>query len=363
MKRPLTPGDRAPNFFLPDHRGIVISLHDKVKGGQIIILFLPNLRDADAVAELDRLIELTVGFANDNAHIFVVTGAPAAALREPAERLGGHAHIVSDNAGRTAEEFGVSGLRTAYVLDANARVQARLAAADTPLARRALALVGATDWPQPQTPAMHPPILLIPNVFDAKFCRYLIDQYEARGHEESGTFRMVDGEMVHAPNHAAKRRSDHHVFDKDLLAPIQELITRRVVPEMARAFHTRISWVEEFKIVCYDARRGGYFHIHRDNTTPQTAHRRFAMTLNLNADEYEGGQLRFPEYGNAVYKPATGMAVIFSCNLLHEATPVARGKRYVLLSFMSDEAGKQQFVRYRDATRKRAAAQKGSKPS
>ena len=357
MKSPLTRGDRAPNFFLPDHRDVVISLHDKVKGGPVVVLFLPSLRDAGAVAELDQLIELIATFADFNSHIFLVTRAPVSALRLAAERLGGHAHIVSDSAGRTAEEFGVRGLRTAYVLDANARVLARLAAADTPLAQRALALVGETDWPQPQMPAMHPPILLIPDVFDAEYSRYLIDQYEARGHEESGTFRMVDGEMVHAPNYGAKRRCDHHVLDRDLLEPIQDLIARRVIPEMARAFHTRISWVEEFKIVCYDADPGDYFHIHRDNTTPQTAHRRFAMTLNLNAGDYEGGQLRFPEYGNAVYQPATGMAVVFSCNLLHEATPVTRGKRYVLLSFMSDEAGKQHFIRYRDAARKRAAAQ------
>lgn len=353
MNRPLTRGDRAPNFFLPDQRDIVISLHDKVKGGPIVTAFLPILQDADGRAELDALVAQARAFADAGVHVFVVTGETVAALAEPADRLGGEAHVVSDADGRVAEEFGVRGLRTAYVLDPNARVKKRFAAGDTPLAQRALSYVGETDWPAPRMPGMHPPVLLIPDVFDREFCAYLIAQYEERGHEESGTFRMIEGQMVHAPNYGTKRRSDHHVSDKDLLQPIHDLIARRVLPEMARAFQTRISWVEEFKIVCYDAEPGGYFHIHRDNTTPQTAHRRFAMTLNLNAEDHEGGLLRFPEYGNAQYKPDTGMAVVFSCNLMHEATPVTAGKRYVLLSFMSDEAGKQQFARYREAMERR----------
>src|SRR5215218_7840664 len=45
----------------------------------------------------------------------------------------------------------------------------------------------------------------------------------------------------------------------------------------------------------------------RDNLSPATAHRRFALTLNLN-DGYQGGQLRFPEYGPELYRPAPGAA-------------------------------------------------------
>ncbi len=46
------------------------------------------------------------------------------------------------------------------------------------------------------------------------------------------------------------------------------------------------------------------------------------MTLNLKGDEYEGGELVFPEYGLGRYKPGNGHAVIFSCSLRHEALPV-----------------------------------------
>ena len=60
-------------------------------------------------------------------------------------------------------------------------------------------------------------------------------------------------------------------------------------------------------------------------------------TINLNADEYEGGDLRFPEFGTRTYRAPTGGAVLFSCALLHEATPVTEGRRYAFLPFLYDE--------------------------
>src|SRR5215218_10306224 len=76
----------------------------------------------------------------------------------------------------------------------------------------------------------------------------------------------------------------------------------------------------------------------RDNLSPATAHRRFALTLNLN-DGYQGGQLRFPEYGPELYRPAPGAALLFSCSHLHEVLEVTAGRRFVLLSFLfGDEA-------------------------
>jgi predicted 2-oxoglutarate/Fe(II)-dependent dioxygenase YbiX len=62
------------------------------------------------------------------------------------------------------------------------------------------------------------------------------------------------------------------------------------------------------------------------------------VTINLNAEDYEGGDLRFPEYGRQTYRAPTGGACIFSCGLMHEATPVTTGKRYAFLPFLYDEA-------------------------
>ena len=73
-------------------------------------------------------------------------------------------------------------------------------------------------------------------------------------------------------------------------------------------------------------------------TWDATAHRRFAVTMNLNAEEFEGGNLRFPEFGPQIYRAPTGGAVVFSCALLHEALPVTQGTRYAFLPFLYDEA-------------------------
>jgi predicted 2-oxoglutarate/Fe(II)-dependent dioxygenase YbiX len=96
--------------------------------------------------------------------------------------------------------------------------------------------------------------------------------------------------------------------------------------------------MERYLVACYDAAHGGHFRAHRDNTTKGTAHRRFAVTINLNADEFGGGELRFPEFGPRSYRAPTGGAVVFSCSLLHEALPVTSGRRYAFLPFLYDEA-------------------------
>ena len=112
----------------------------------------------------------------------------------------------------------------------------------------------------------------------------------------------------------------------------------RLAPEIERAFAFAPTRMERYIVACYDSGPGGFFKPHRDNTTNATAHRRFAVTINLNAGEYDGGDLRFPEFGARTYRAPTGGAVVFSCSLLHEATPVTRGKRYAFLPFLYDDA-------------------------
>jgi predicted 2-oxoglutarate/Fe(II)-dependent dioxygenase YbiX len=62
------------------------------------------------------------------------------------------------------------------------------------------------------------------------------------------------------------------------------------------------------------------------------------VSLFLNSGDYEGGFLRFPEFGTGLYSAPPGGAVVFGCSLLHEATPVTRGKRYMFLPLLYDDA-------------------------
>ena len=186
------------------------------------------------------------------------------------------------------------------------------------------------------------PVLQVPRVFDAALCNRLIQYFEQEGGRESGFMRERDGMTVGVLDQSIKVRSDVHI-DGDLQGLLRERLVKSLLPEIARSFQFNATRIERYLIACYDGdtSRGGFFRPHRDNTTRGTAHRKFACTINLNSEEYEGGDLVFPEYGNQRYRAPTGGAVVFSCSLLHEATNVTKGKRYAFLPFFYDELGAQ----------------------
>ena len=67
--------------------------------------------------------------------------------------------------------------------------------------------------------------------------------------------------------------------------------------------------------------------------------------MNRDAEEYEGGNLRFPEFDDRSYRAPTGGAVVFSCSLMHEALPVTKGRRFCVLPFLYDETAAKQRAR------------------
>jgi predicted 2-oxoglutarate/Fe(II)-dependent dioxygenase YbiX len=150
--------------------------------------------------------------------------------------------------------------------------------------------------------------------------------------------REVAGKTVLVTDDRHKRRRDFLIEDAQLRRELVARLLRRLKPAVEKAFQFRATRIERYLVACYEAPHG-HFRPHRDNTTRGTAHRRFAVTINLNAGEYEGGDLRFPEYGARTYRAPTGGAVVFSCSLLHEATPMISGRRFAFLPFLYDEEG------------------------
>jgi len=181
------------------------------------------------------------------------------------------------------------------------------------------------------------PILLLPNVFEPEFCRKLIDLYGAHGGEESGFMREVDGKTVAVQDHRHKRRKDYLIEDPAVIKETQTRFQRRVVPEILKAHQFKITRMERYIVSCYAAEDEAHFRAHRDNTTKGTAHRRFAVSVNLN-DDFDGGEVSFPEYGPRGFKAPAGGAVVFSCSLLHAVSKVTRGRRFAFLPFLYDDA-------------------------
>jgi peroxiredoxin/predicted 2-oxoglutarate/Fe(II)-dependent dioxygenase YbiX len=243
-----------------------------------------------------------------------------------------------------AAPAGADGFRVTpatYVLDPRLRVVAIVRVGDDPAGHAARVvefLAGLPRFGQPVAAAVQAPILVVPHVFEPDLCRTLIRYYDDRGGEESGYMVEQGGKTVGVIDHVHKRRRDQEVGDEDLQKVCMHRIHDRLAPEIHRAFQFRATRMERYLVACYEADAGGHFRPHRDNTTKGTAHRRFAVSVILNTGEFEGGHLRFPEYGPHLYSAPAGGAVVFSCSLLHEATPVTRGKRYVFLPFLYDEA-------------------------
>jgi predicted 2-oxoglutarate/Fe(II)-dependent dioxygenase YbiX len=328
----LLSGDTAPWFTANAVEGRSDYAFDTVGGRHVVMLFLGSASEAE-VAEALQTLERHRGLFDDvDACFFGVVRDPGTRSNgRIAQSLPGIRYFL-DYDGKITDLYAMK--QPAWLLlDRNLRVvgSAPVAQGEAMLRRLQAILAG----PQPDIPA---PVLVVPRIFEPALCRELIDYYESRGGAESGFMRDFEGKTRAIVDHRHKRRSDCEIVDDDLKKRLRARMIRFLSPQIERAFQFRPTRIERWIVACYEADGGGYFRPHRDNTTLGTAHRRFACTINLNAEAYEGGNLRFPEYGQRTYRAPTGGAVIFSCSLLHEATPVTSGKRYAFLPFFYDDA-------------------------
>ena len=225
-----------------------------------------------------------------------------------------------------------------YVIDRSLRLIGTFSSNPETQAERVVNFLRTLPTPAPITRAkMQAPVLMIDHIFEPEFCHKLIEIYQENGGKDSGFMSEKEGKTVAINDHSFKVRRDYHITDSNLRSHLQKRIIRRLVPEINKAFQFKVTRMERYIVACYDAVTGGYFRAHRDNTTKGTAHRRFAVTINLNSNEYEGGDLRFPEFGTQTYRASTGGAVVFSCSLLHEVLPITQGQRFCFLPFLYDD--------------------------
>lgn len=332
----LTIGDPAPWFMAPTEENPQFNFAT-LAGRWVGLVFAPDGPTAEGLA---RVINLQKDLDESQACLFGVANTHL-----------GHAQLgprwFFDPSGGLAKIYGVQGSGW-LILDPQLRVYDRGQIEDAGALVRRLA-----EMPPPATHAqveVTAPVLILPRVFEPEYCKELIAFYRHVGGTESGFMREVDGKtkLLTDPRH--KQRKDVLLEDEGMQAVVREKINRRLIPEIRKAFQFQATRIERYLVASYIA-GAGWFRPHRDNTTKGTAHRKFAVTINLNAEEYEGGELRFPEFGNRLYKPPTGGAVVFSCSLMHEARPVTKGERFAFLPFLYDEAGakvREQNLKYVD---------------
>ena len=325
MGRVLERGDRVADFVLADASGTPARFYARAGGRPLALIVHADVEKAKAASS---------GLAEE---LDVVVVCAAAALGSENTWFHDPEGAVSEALGANLEQ-GV-----AYALDPNLRVLEVTILDDScgrlPENQVAAALAELRDDMAVEV-SSQAPVLLIPRLLDEEKRSFLMDLWAQGDHAETGVEASTGAARKEVLSDQHKRRQDHTVADPKLIQLLTAMIGRRVVPEVKRSFAYTATRFEGFKIACYDAESSGFFHAHRDNLSPATAHRQFALTLALN-DTYEGGFLRFPEFGPSLYKLEAGMGVVFSCAHLHEVTAVTAGKRFALLTFLYDQERRQ----------------------
>jgi peroxiredoxin len=160
-----------------------------------------------------------------------------------------------------------------------------------------------------------PPVLYLPNCLEPDLCRRLVAAFEA--------------DPAAARNVGTRRRLDRFLEDTDLIAEVGLRIRRRVAPEVARAFQFEATRTAPHVIACYG--EGASLAPRREEASGTRAQFGFSVSLN---EDYDGGEISFPEYGRLGYRPPLGTALVFSDSILHRIAPVRRGQRYVCQTFL-----------------------------
>ena len=323
-------GEPLPNWPIRDERGLPTDLQSLCEGHRALVLCIPRPGSPSASQAIKRLQKsgekqnsppLRVALLpHDTPGSEVIglacDGITVAVLREPQAAMEDQklAWAVSDKAARIKE--------SGHVRPADVGRLAAFLDNASPGASR------THGGPSSETA----PVLIVPEVIDKDLCKRLIDHFEKADFHPSGVLDLSGKTPRWSPDPAVKQRQDLMLEDPGLVRELETAVATRVLPQIRKCFHYVVTHHEPFKLVRYDT-GSGYFRPHRDNETPDTEYRRFAMTINLNTGDYDGGAVEFPEFGTRTYRPPRGGAIVFSCSLLHEATDVTRGSRYAVLCF------------------------------
>jgi peroxiredoxin len=346
----LTPGDAAPGFI---QRSIANPRYvfDSAAGRYLVLCFYGSAADDHAQAAIKAAYARPDIFNDDLACFFGVSIDPQDEVIGRVEnRVPGYRHfwdfdlLASRLYGVAARDASpgtgaVALARQWVVIDPTMRVLAAISFhKDRGDIDEVMALLDSLPPPRCHAGTeIMAPVLFLPRVFEPELCRHLIGLYDAQGGTESGFMREIGGQTIGVTDPGFKRRKDYTIEDSDLIAALQDRFRRRVVPEIAKVHQFKVTRMERYIVSCYAAEDGGHFSAHRDNTTKGTAHRRFAVSVNLN-DDFEGGEVSFPEYGPRSFKAPPGGAVVFSCSLLHKVGKVTSGRRFAFLPFLYDDA-------------------------
>ncbi|NHN86889.1 2OG-Fe(II) oxygenase [Acetobacter musti] len=339
MTRPVQPGDPAPVFIQACTNQHGRYSFDMAGGYDNLLVFFTPEQEQVVSQTLALFRELLRDREGGRCRVFCVM---LQADYVPAALVALSDVILIDEDRKVRELYGFSAGQCALVLvDPLLRVR-DIVTPEIPDAAfrliRGLNPVGCQD----DRPV---PALILDRVLESDVCAALIRYFHAQPAISSPVLTQTPyGRPMAATDRSFKRRFDRPLKNRALVGVLQDRIIRRVVPEIGKVFQCVVTGMDRMLVACYDSSDQGCFGAHRDNTINGARHRLFAISLNLN-DDFEGGDLWFPEFSTRGFKPSAGGAVIFSCALLHAVRPVTQGRRYACLPFVFNEASREHAAR------------------
>lgn len=339
-------GDLLPNIALRDEAGRMLSLSDDhLSGSNKLLILLNNASDEEKTAILSSTLQLQNEYAGLDC--FIINSSASGDLNYKLKVAANcRWPITGDSSGSIFASLGVhknNGAKARILLISKLgqiRYWVDLHSTNVDQVKEMLNDMNETKTETNEWLTLHAPVLIIPNVLTKNECDKLIESFETGGPfivKPSTPEEMQRDYKRPIYEHNRQDRVDHIIKDKNILGFLDNRIATRVNPMIKKAFAFDVSRREELHIARYVGERKGNEMGHRDNTSPETAYRRFALSLNLN-DDYEGGEVFFKEYNQNGYKGAPGTAMIFSSSLLHEVGETKSGTRYTLISHLFNDS-------------------------
>lgn len=345
---PIKLGAFALPFNLYDENGRALTTDDDFLAGKYLILIFVSQFDNDLVQqELAGFAAQTDKLQSLNAIPLIISASSDAAQNKSFKRkLRLELPILGDPSGAVHAAYGLhkgstdprASVLCSVLLTPLGQIRSYLDASNTKGHAEQMveqlqnaAVAAEAQWQPP-----HAPVLMIPKVLQPEECAALIQSVE-----NNSTFAVDKNEWKEATGNVAvplyeydrQDRMNLFIRDQSAISFIDERLATRVNPMIKKVFAFDVKQREELHIARYEGTRGGMHMGHRDNITPETSNRRFAISVSL-SDDYEGGEICFREFSSRGYRGPIGTATIFSSSLLHEVMETTKGVRHVLISHL-----------------------------
>jgi hypothetical protein len=307
----ILPGDRIPELILPGVNAQLQRFYELVRGRPTVLVLVANTARQEQWDEIKGYADIAPALDAAGVDLFIVTNDGVESMAMVSKAIPAPAIWLADIRGvvnlalRTGAKFAQTGV-VSFVLDADQRVIA-LKGAEPGQAAWAFSVVRKLPDEAPLVHGAIAPVLILPRVLDDATCRQLL-ALEGLG-------------SAPAP-----------IPDAALAASLSRLLLRRVGPEVDKVFSFDDFQFEALLLQQEEARpaEDRKTDRRRDNSDPETLGRSFSLILDLEAEAYQGGGLRFPEYGPHLYRPGTGAAVVHAGEMLREQAPIESGRRSLL---------------------------------